>query len=89
MGHMGRSNKQDGSANGFMREAMPGVSAWIDDLRLAFGRQDVTAWVRQGLADGSFHAVENGHEIGRAVEQGNAISLAEIVIKAPEPKAKR
>jgi hypothetical protein len=87
---MGRIEKQDGSANGYMREAMPVVSAWIDDLRAAFGQQDVTQWIRQGLAERTFHAVENGHEIGELVAgTENAISLVEIVIKAPEPKAKR
>lgn len=90
MGHMGQIEKQDGPANGFMREAMPVVSAWIDDLRLAFGRDDVTRWVREGLADGTFYAAENGHEIGvLAPAPENAISLAEMVIAAPQPKDKR
>ena len=67
-----------------MREAMPVVSAWIDDLRLAFGKEGVTLWVRQGLQDGTFYATEGGHEIGRKPEPANAVSAAEMVIKAPE-----
>jgi hypothetical protein len=73
-----------------MREAMPIVSAWIDDLRLAFGKADVTQWVREGLDDGTFYATENGNEIGTPVAKpANAISLAEMVIAAPKPKVKR
>ena len=88
MGQMGRNEIQDGSAgrpaNGFMRDAMPVVSAWIDDLRLAFGTMDVTAWVREGLADGTFRAAEAGHEIGqKPAGMDNAISLAEMVIESP------
>ena len=104
MGQMGRMEIQDGSAsrpaNGFMREAMPVVSAWIDELRTVFGREEVTQWVREGLADGTFHAAENGHELGdpadvverlelQAAEPANAISLADMVIEAPELKAQR
>lgn len=70
-----------------MRESMPAVSAWIDDLRLAFGRDDVTRWVREGLADGTFHAAENGHEIGTpAPKPDNSINLADMVIAAPKAK---
>lgn len=86
MGQMGRMEDQDRPANGYMREAMPQVSAWIDELRAVFGRSDVTEWVRQGLAEGTFHAAENGHEIGQAVEVGNAISLVDVVIESPLAK---
>jgi len=73
-----------------MREAMPLVTAWIDGLRLAFGHDDVTRWIGEGLADGTFYARENGEEVGRPIAAPeNAISLAEMVIEAPEPKAKR
>jgi len=67
-----------------MREGMPVVSAWIDDLRLAFGKEGVTLWVRQGLQDGTFYATENGHEIGRRAEPENAISMAEMVLTPVE-----
>ena len=43
---------------------MPQVTAFIDALREAFGRAEVDGWIRAGLADGSFHASENGHTIG-------------------------
>lgn len=91
MGHMGRIDKRDGPENGHMRAAMPTVAGWIDDLRLAFGQRDVTAWVREGIADGSFYAKENGHEIGiRESEPLNAVSVAQMVLEpTPAPKATR
>ncbi len=74
-----------------MREQMPVVTAWIDDLRLTFGASDVTAWIRQGGADGTFYARENGHEVGAPIPApANAISVRDMVIApAPDPVIKR
>ncbi|MDA8095572.1 MAG: hypothetical protein M0T84_17025 [Betaproteobacteria bacterium] len=47
-----------------MREKMPQVSAFIDDLRKAFGPAEVDSWIRKGLRDGTFRASEGGHVIG-------------------------
>lgn len=47
-----------------MREKMPKVAAWIDDLRAAFGAESIDQAIRQGLRDGTFRASENGHTIG-------------------------
>ncbi len=47
---------------------MPVVTAWIDELRLAFGKDTIDSAVRQGLADGSFWAMENGMVIGSPPE---------------------
>ena len=67
-----------------MRDSMPIVTAFIDDLRSAFGNLDVTAWVRTGIADGSFHASENGHTIGAPlVEPTNAVAGTHLVLQAP------
>lgn len=55
-------------AEGSMREAMPKVAAWIDALRDAFGREEVDRWIRDGMANGSFRAEENGRVIGGANE---------------------
>lgn len=49
---------------GEMRERMPVIAAFIDALRDAFGRDEVDGWIRQGLRDGTFRALENGHQIG-------------------------
>ncbi len=74
-----------------MREEMPTVAAWIDDLRLAFGAEAVTAWIRQGRADGTFHARENGHEVGAPIPAPeNAISARDMVIARPsDPDVKK
>lgn len=48
-----------------LRQTMPAVAAWVDDLRAAFGRASVDAAIRAGL-DGqpTFYATENGHTVG-------------------------
>jgi hypothetical protein len=48
-----------------MRDAMPGCAALVDDLRAAFGVAEVDQWIRDGLRDGTFHAVEGNHQIGK------------------------
>ena len=71
-------------ANGHMRAAMPLVTAWIDDLRLAFGHADVTNWMREGLATGTFYARENGHEVGKPIPPAaNAVCLADMILPDP------
>ena len=48
-----------------LREAMPATSAFIDNLREAFGADMINAAIRAGL-DGqpTFWARENGREVG-------------------------
>ena len=47
------------------RTDMPTVAAWIDDLRQAFGADEINVAIRQGQAgEPAFYAIENGHEIG-------------------------
>lgn len=53
------------SSSGHLREKMPGVTAWIDSLREAFGREMVDKMIRTGLRDGTFWAVENGLVVGQ------------------------
>jgi hypothetical protein len=49
-----------------MREAMPTVTAFIDELRSVFGADGINAAIRRGMAGerNQFHAVENCHELG-------------------------
>lgn len=49
-----------------MREAMPTVAAWIDNLREAFGADQVDPSIKAGMrgVPNKFHAVERGREIG-------------------------
>lgn len=53
------------SLSGHLREKMPGVTAWIDSLREAFGKEMVDKMIRTGLRDGTFWAVENGLVVGQ------------------------
>ena len=48
-----------------LREEMPAVTAFIDDLRQAFGAAQINAAIKAGI-DGqpTFYASENGREIG-------------------------
>lgn len=49
-----------------MRETMPTVAGWVDDLREAFGREAVIPSIYAGThgeAD-QFHATEGSHQVG-------------------------
>lgn len=72
-----------------MREAMPKVAAWIDDLRGAFGADDINASMRHSVqVQPCFWARENGHEVGtRYTERGAEISAANMVL-TPKEKTK-
>lgn len=65
-----------------LREAMPTVAAWIDDLREAFGADTINAAIRNGINGGThFHASENGHEIGcEAMPGRHVVSAADMVL---------
>ncbi len=71
-----------------MRESMPKVAAWIDDLRSAFGAEDINAAMRFRMAgQPSFYASEGGHQVGTppADAQGE-VSAAQMVITPKEKK---
>ncbi|MGZ9027362.1 MAG: hypothetical protein ACXW2U_08830 [Telluria sp.] len=54
-----------------MREQMPVVAAWIDDLRQAFGAEYIDKIIRDGVRGKPvFHATENGHTVGTPVPMG-------------------
>jgi hypothetical protein len=65
-----------------LRQAMPTVAGWIDELRAAFGAQAIDAAIRAGL-DGqpTFHAREAGHEVGTPIpyDPDKAVSLATLI----------
>ena len=65
---------------GNLRADMPTVAGWIDDLRAAFGAEQINAAIRAGL-DGqpTFYAEENGRAVGTK-SQGKGVTLAETVI---------
>lgn len=64
---------------GKLRDRMPVVDAFIDELREIFGREEIDRSIVEGLRDGSFHARENGHEVGALMKPDNAVSLDHIV----------
>lgn len=65
-----------------LRQAMPTVAGWIDELRAAFGARAIDAAIRAGL-DGqpTFHAREAGHEVGTPIpyDPDKAVSLATLI----------
>ena len=73
-----------------LRQTMPTVTAFIDDLRAAFGREIVDAAIKNGMAGGTdFYARENGVEVGNlppAREGG--ITLDQIVLGPLNPPRK-
>jgi len=72
------------------RSAMPLVTAWIDDLRAAFGSDIIDGQIRAATRDGlpTFYASEAGRRIGVPLPAGGAaVSAADMVIIPPEKPA--
>lgn len=68
-----------------MREAMPTVAAWIDELREVFGADGINASIKNGMAGGSdFYAEENGHMLGSDAAGGCVVSLADMILAKSE-----
>lgn len=65
-----------------LRQTMPTVAAWIDELRDAFGADTINAAIRNGMAGGThFHAEENGHTLGcEAMPGGVEVGLRDMVV---------
>lgn len=58
-------------AKGDMREQMPTVAAFIDDLRTTFGTDYINNILRAGInGKPVFYASENGHTVGTVVPVG-------------------
>lgn len=50
---------------GELRERMPTITAWLDDMRAAFGTDVINASIKDGIAGKPrFYAIENGVEVG-------------------------
>lgn len=70
-----------------MRAAMPVITAWIDDLRAAFGADVIDGQIRKSMpgtpeqvargerGQPTFYARENGHEVGtpKLADGGTAV----------------
>lgn len=58
-------------AKGSMREQMPVVAAWIDELRKAFGAESIDRQIRKGMrGEPVFFASENGQTVGTPIPRG-------------------
>lgn len=68
-----------------LRADMPQTSAWIDDLRAAFGVEGINDAIRSGMAGGdAFFAKENGFEIGSRCRYQNGVSAAQMELVVPK-----
>lgn len=48
-----------------MRHLMPECAAFLDEVRDAFGTEEVNRWIRDGINSGTFYAEEAGHTVGK------------------------
>lgn len=69
-----------------LRESMPLVAAFIDELREALGTEEINAQIKLGMQGAqTFHASENGIEVGtRFAEPVKYITLDKMVIREKE-----
>lgn len=61
------------------RAAMPTVTAWIEDLREAFGAEAINQALVRGMRGepDQFHATENRRELGTPFRPGDAVRILE------------
>lgn len=58
------------SSSGNLRQQMPTVAGWIDELRATFGKEGIDAQIRGGMnGQPTFWARENGIEIGARIDE--------------------
>lgn len=73
------------------RAAMPLVTAFIDDLRGAFGREVIDGLIRKATVEGlpTFYASEGGRRVGRPLPALGSVvvSAVDMVILEPEKDA--
>ncbi|MEW6314644.1 MAG: hypothetical protein AB1513_11495 [Pseudomonadota bacterium] len=74
-----------------LRESMPQCAAFIDELREAFGEEEINAQIRMGMLGArTFHAAENGIEIGtRFVDPVEQVTADKMVIRIQEKEIKQ
>lgn len=74
-----------------LRQTMPTVAAWVDELREAFGADSINAAIRNGVAGGAaFYATEGGHTIGSDAMPGTrSLRLSEMTLPRPVKEGAR
>jgi len=64
-----------------MREAMPTIAQFVDDLRAAFGKESIDKQIRAGInGRPAFHATENGQNIGTPLSPAAGIKMSETLL---------
>lgn len=64
-----------------LRDQMPLITAFIDDYRDAFGKDFIDESIRDGLkGKPTFHATENGHEIGTRGNFAPGVPMSETLV---------
>lgn len=54
-----------------LRNEMPAVTTFIDQMRDAFGKDHIDQQIRRGIkGEQTFYAAENGKEIGTPITEG-------------------
>ena len=65
---------------------MPVVAGWVDEMRAAFGVDEINKAIRNGMSGKqTFHATENGCEIGTAMVSVIVINGCDMVVNKPDP----
>ena len=68
-----------------MRDEMPTVAGWIDELREAFGAAAINDAIRAGMAGHpTFFARENGHQVGTEIPHRPECCVAYVPPWRPE-----
>ena len=75
-----------------LRQSMPTVAGWIDELRETFGADAINAAIRAGI-DGqpTFYAKENGQEVGTRFvpDPAKTVCLADCIVGPMNLPAKK
>ncbi len=59
-----------------LRQTMPTVATFIDQMRAAFGPDDINAAIRAGIAgQPTFHASENGMQVGTRAAGSDLVGI--------------
>lgn len=67
-----------------LRQTMPTVSAFIDEMREAFGADEINASIKAGMAgQPTFYACEGGVTVGTK-DTRTGFPLSRMVIDAPD-----
>lgn len=61
----------------------------MDEMREAFGKEEIDSAIRSGMVSGGFYAQENGYALGIKTDCSGCISSADMVIGVGNGDPKR